>query len=369
MSQKVSPEIVRDPHLFAFFVNKGKFQVEEVYNFSQDDLLTEDILVLDTHAEVFVWVGHCADPKEKQNAFDIGWRYIEMAASLEGLSSNVPLYKVTEGNEPSFFTTYFSWDPAKASVQGNSFQKKVALLFGVGHYAVEERSNGNQGGGPTQRASAIAALSSAFNSSHEKTHLSPDRSNGSSQGGPTQRASALAALSSAFNSSSGSKATPPRPSGMNQGSQRAAAVAALSSVLTAEKKRTPEVSPSHSPPSEPYLPAEGKSETSEAEGSEEVSEVKDREEVASVSESIGEESEPKQGAQQDENASGSSQSTFSYDRLKAHSENPVTGIDFKRREAYLSEEEFQTVFGLTKEAFYKLPRWKQDMQKKKLDLF
>uniref|UniRef100_A0A2P2MLN5 Uncharacterized protein n=1 Tax=Rhizophora mucronata TaxID=61149 RepID=A0A2P2MLN5_RHIMU len=39
-----------------------------------------------------------------------------MAASLEGLSSNVPLYKVTEGNEPSFFTTYFSWDPAKASV-------------------------------------------------------------------------------------------------------------------------------------------------------------------------------------------------------------------------------------------------------------
>uniref|UniRef100_A0A2P2MLP4 Gelsolin-like domain-containing protein n=1 Tax=Rhizophora mucronata TaxID=61149 RepID=A0A2P2MLP4_RHIMU len=137
MSQKVSPEIVRDPHLFAFFVNKGKFQVEEVYNFSQDDLLTEDILVLDTHAEVFVWVGHCADPKEKQNAFDIGWRYIEMAASLEGLSSNVPLYKVTEGNEPSFFTTYFSWDPAKASVQGNSFQKKVALLFGVGHYAVE----------------------------------------------------------------------------------------------------------------------------------------------------------------------------------------------------------------------------------------
>ena len=38
-------------------------------------------------------------------------------------------------------------------------------------------------------------------------------------------------------------------------------------------------------------------------------------------------------------------------------------------QAYLSDEEFQTVFGMMKEAFYKLPKWKQDMQKKKFDLF
>lgn len=43
-------------------------------------------------------------------------KYVDMAASLEGLPPYVPLYKVTEGNEPCFFTTYFSWDPAKASV-------------------------------------------------------------------------------------------------------------------------------------------------------------------------------------------------------------------------------------------------------------
>ncbi|KAK6127279.1 hypothetical protein DH2020_038942 [Rehmannia glutinosa] len=54
-SKKVSPEII-----------------EEIYNFSQDDLLTEDILILDTHAEVFVWVGQSVDSKEKQNAFEIG---------------------------------------------------------------------------------------------------------------------------------------------------------------------------------------------------------------------------------------------------------------------------------------------------------
>nr|TKR84080.1 villin-3-like isoform X1 [Populus alba] len=368
-SKKFSPETVRDPHLFTFSFNKGKFQVEEVYNFSQDDLLTEDILILDTHAEVFVWVGQSVDPKEKQNVFDIGQKYIEMAVSLDGLSPSVPLYKVTEGNEPSFFTTYFLWDPIKATVQGNSFQKKAALLFGLGHHVVEERSNGNQGG-PTQRASALAALSSAFNpSSGKSSHL--DRSNGSNQGGTTQRASALAALSSAFNSSPGSKTPGLRPSGTGQGSQRRAAVAALSSVLTAEKKQTPETSPSRSPPSETNLPAEVKSETLfEAEGSEGVAEVKEMEETASVSESNGgEDSERKQDTEHGESDDGNGQSTFSYDQLKAHSDNPVKGIDFKRREAYLSDEEFQTIFGVTKEAFYKMPKWKQDMQKKKFDLF
>ncbi|KAL4315338.1 hypothetical protein AHAS_Ahas15G0175100 [Arachis hypogaea] len=99
----------------------GKFQAEEVYNFFQDDLLTEDILILDTHAEVFVWIGQSVDPKEKQNAFEIG------------------------------------------QVQGNSFQKKVTLLFGIGH-AVEKKFNGPSQGGPRQRAEALAALSNAFNS-------------------------------------------------------------------------------------------------------------------------------------------------------------------------------------------------------------
>ncbi|TYH28335.1 hypothetical protein ES288_A02G135700v1 [Gossypium darwinii] len=335
-SKTASTEIVRDPHLFTFSFNKGKFEVEEVYNFSQDDLLTEDILILDTHADVFVWVGQCVDPKEKQNAFEIGQKYIDMAASLEGLSPHVPLYKVTEGNEPCFFTTFFSWDSTQATVQGNSFQKKVALLFGASH-AVEgqDRSNGNQGG-------------------------------------PTQRASALAALSSAFNPSSASKASTPKPSSTSQGSQRAAAVAALSSVLTAEKKKqSPDASPIKSTSSTPAVtspPPEAKSEVdpSELADSREVPEAK---ETGVVSETSGEDSEPKQEREQDENGNGSTQSTFSYEQLKAKSENPVTGIDFKRREAYLSDEEFQAVFGMEKEAFYKLPKWKQDMLKKKVDLF
>lgn len=47
-------------------------QVEEIYNFSQDDLLTEDLLIFDTRGEVFIWVGQTVDSKEKQSAFEIG---------------------------------------------------------------------------------------------------------------------------------------------------------------------------------------------------------------------------------------------------------------------------------------------------------
>lgn len=66
---------------------------------------------------------------------------------------------------------------------------------------------------------------------------------------------------------------------------------------------------------------------SETEGSVDIGEVKE----------VGEDAqnsfiEPNQSTGQSENDTESTQSTFSYDQLKAKSDNPVTGIDFKRRE-------------------------------------
>ncbi|VAH85361.1 unnamed protein product [Triticum turgidum subsp. durum] len=160
--------IVREPHLYAFSIRKGRLEVTEIFNFCQDDLLTEDLMILDTHGEVFIWVGQCVEPKEKQKAFEIGQKYIEHAMSIEDLSPYVPLYKVSEGNEPCFFKTYFSWDNTKSVIHGNSFQKKLSLLFGLRSEGAS-RSSGN--GGPTQRASALAALSSAFNPSSQPKQL------------------------------------------------------------------------------------------------------------------------------------------------------------------------------------------------------
>ncbi|URE44348.1 Villin headpiece domain [Musa troglodytarum] len=86
----------------------------------------------------------------------------------------------------------------------------------------------------------------------------------------------------------------------------------------------------------------------------------------SVSESNDADSEVTQEPKMDENCG---ETTFSYERLKAKSSDPVSRIDHKQREAYLSDAEFETVLGMTKEAFYQQPKWKQDMQKRKVDLF
>lgn len=61
--------------------------------------------------------------------------------------------------------------------------------------------------------------------------------------------------------------------------------------------------------------------------------------------------------------------TFPYDRLKISSPDPVSDIDVTKRETYLSSEEFREKFGMTKEAFYKMPKWKQNKQKIALNLF
>lgn len=51
---------------------KRCLQVTEIHNFSQDDLMTEDIFVLDCHSEIFVWVGQQVDPKSRVQALTIG---------------------------------------------------------------------------------------------------------------------------------------------------------------------------------------------------------------------------------------------------------------------------------------------------------
>lgn len=45
------------------------------------------------------------------------------------------------------------------------------------------------------------------------------------------------------------------------------------------------------------------------------------------------------------------------------------GIDATRREDYLNEDEFATVFGMPRAAYVALPTWKKTLLKKKVHLF
>ena len=55
----------------------------EVYNFSQDDLMTEDIFVLDCHSEIFVWVGQQVDSKSRMQALSIGEVWLVMLEAMK----------------------------------------------------------------------------------------------------------------------------------------------------------------------------------------------------------------------------------------------------------------------------------------------
>lgn len=47
-------------------------QVCEIYNFNQDDLMTEDVYILDCHTNIFLWVGQEVPSKTKTQALAIG---------------------------------------------------------------------------------------------------------------------------------------------------------------------------------------------------------------------------------------------------------------------------------------------------------
>ncbi|TMW63189.1 hypothetical protein Poli38472_002130 [Pythium oligandrum] len=63
-------------------------------------------------------------------------------------------------------------------------------------------------------------------------------------------------------------------------------------------------------------------------------------------------------------AAGSAK-TFTYEQLLAG----VEGIDLTSREVYLSDAEFEKLFGATKDEFSKQPKWRQQAKKKELNLF
>ncbi|XBI69081.1 hypothetical protein VPH35_048196 [Triticum aestivum] len=126
-SQKIARDPESDAHLFCCTFLKGK-KVREIFNFTQDDMMTEDIFILDCHSCVFIWVGQNVDTKIRAQALSIGEKFLELDIPMENLSRETPLYVINEGSEPQFFTRFFTWDSAKTAMHGNSFERRLSIL-------------------------------------------------------------------------------------------------------------------------------------------------------------------------------------------------------------------------------------------------
>jgi hypothetical protein len=65
-----------EPRLFNCSNREGYFFVKEIYNFCQEDMLNDDIMLLDTYSTVYVWIGNKSNSFEKKGAFKSAESYI-----------------------------------------------------------------------------------------------------------------------------------------------------------------------------------------------------------------------------------------------------------------------------------------------------
>lgn len=106
-------EMERDPILFQISVNTGSLRVENIPDYDQSDLVMDDVMMLDTYTEVFLWVGPQALPEEKDGAMKAALDYIKKVD--DGRDLDTPVYRITAGFEPPQFTQHFlGWDASKS---------------------------------------------------------------------------------------------------------------------------------------------------------------------------------------------------------------------------------------------------------------
>uniref|UniRef100_A0A8R7R941 HP domain-containing protein n=1 Tax=Triticum urartu TaxID=4572 RepID=A0A8R7R941_TRIUA len=326
-NKKIETEQESDPRLFSCILPKdGNLRVKEVYHFTQDDLIAEDVFVLDCHSYIFVWFGQEVDAKVKTQAMDIGEKFLVRDFLRENLSRETTIFTVSEGSEPQFFTRFFTWDSAKSLMHGSSYQRKLAILKGGATKLLDK---------PKRRTPAVSGRGAAQDKAQRSRSMSTSPECHRVRG----RSPAFAALTSAFEKpSTRNLSTPPPavkklfPKSTGPDTSKEAAISELTSSLEGPLKRT--------------IPKSVK-----------------------ASQEAGKAIQEEDGAGDDEPEDDEGRTVFPYERLVTTSEDPAPDIDITQREIYLSTAEFREKLGMKRTAFYKLPKWKQNKLKSAVQLF
>eukprot|EP01138_Halocafeteria_seosinensis_P007299 gb/GECG01007463.1/.p1 GENE.gb/GECG01007463.1/~~gb/GECG01007463.1/.p1 ORF type:complete len:862 (+),score=169.72 gb/GECG01007463.1/:1-2586(+) len=113
--------------LFHVTDKSGALEVEEIHQFAQDDLMDDDVMILDTYSQVFVWIGSEANENEKKNGMQIAEDYVKKAT--DGRDEDTPIVEVHSGEEPRMFTCNFiGWDDSKSSKFVDPYEQKMKEL-------------------------------------------------------------------------------------------------------------------------------------------------------------------------------------------------------------------------------------------------
>uniref|UniRef100_A0A8C2JJA1 Advillin n=1 Tax=Cyprinus carpio TaxID=7962 RepID=A0A8C2JJA1_CYPCA len=102
------------PRLFECSNKTGKFIATEVTQFTQDDLREDDVMLLDTWDQVFLWIGIEANDVERKESVTTCQEYLRTHPGSR--DPDTPIIMVKQGFEPPTFTGWFTaWDPTKWS--------------------------------------------------------------------------------------------------------------------------------------------------------------------------------------------------------------------------------------------------------------
>ena len=113
----------------AFRIKKNSISILTLL--SAQDLIEDDVMILDTFREVFVWIGKSANTEEKKKALETVTEYVKTDTSGRKVADTI-FTTVKQGFEPPHFTGhFFAWNPNYWS-GGQSYEElKKALASGV----------------------------------------------------------------------------------------------------------------------------------------------------------------------------------------------------------------------------------------------
>lgn len=264
-------------------------KAEEIFNFTQEDLDDDDVMLLDVATEVFLWIGKNANENEKRESLLLAQRYVARAAETDGRDVDTIITTVPAGKEPKMFTAHFiAWDASKASATFvDPYELKLRQAMAANPATLE----------------LPALRKTPAKKEPEASDTSEDFENNAAATNAAFEKPALREITRVVSPGGSNVSTP---------------------VKKASEER--EVSTPKSTPGAPS-PWSGVAEVTTPGGSK----------------------------------------VFAYDALVKM--DGTAGIDMARKESYLSEREFETVFGLTRDAFEKLAEWKRKDAKKKVGLF
>ncbi|XP_043192707.1 advillin-like [Amphibalanus amphitrite] len=87
----------------------GRFLVEEIPDFIQDDLVPSDVMLLDAWNTIFIWIGSGSNKTERERAEKTAIEYLRTDPAGRGVGT--PIVRVKQGCEPPTFTGFFGvWD-------------------------------------------------------------------------------------------------------------------------------------------------------------------------------------------------------------------------------------------------------------------